>query len=73
MNVQVNPILDEVVDAIQELHKLDDKEAFVEKAMSYSDDTKVYFITKGLLLTLLELEFDVTAAEVWEIFAENSI
>jgi len=66
-------IAKEVAQAITELHEIKDLELFFEKAMSYSKETIVFLMTKGLLLQLIELEFDVSADEIWEIFAENSI
>ncbi len=66
-------IAKEVAQAITELHEIKDLELFFEKALSYSKETVVFLMTKGLLLQLIELEFDVSADEIWEIFAENSI
>jgi len=63
----------EVAQAITELHQIKDVDKFFEKALSYSKETIVYLMTKGLLLQLIELEFDITPGEIWEVFAENSI
>ena len=73
MTVKVQPNTEEIVDAITNLHLLNEKDAFMEKAFSYSKDTIVFLMVKGLLLTLLELEFDVSSDEIWQIFEENSI
>lgn len=66
-------IAKEVAQAITELHQIKDVNKFFEKALSYSKETIVFLMTKGLLLQLIELEFDVTPAEIWEIFSETAV
>ncbi len=75
MNIVINGelVAKEVAQAITELHQIQDVDLFFEKALSYSKETIVFLMTKGLLLQLIELEFGVAPDEIWEIFAENSI
>lgn len=75
MNIIINGelVAKEVAQVITELHQIQDVDLYFEKAMSYSKETIVFLMTKGLLLQLIELESGVDAAEIWEIFAENSI
>jgi len=75
MNIVINGelVAQEVAQAITELHQIQDVDLFFEKALSYSKETIVFLMTKGLLLQLIELEFGVAPDEIWEIFAENSI
>jgi len=74
MNIIINGelVAKEVAQAIKELHEIQDVDLYFEKAMSYSKETIVFLMTKGLLLQLIELEFRVDAAEIWEIFSEAS-
>jgi hypothetical protein len=75
MNIIINAelVAKEVAQAIKELHEIEDVDLYFEKAMSYSKETIVFLMTKGLLLELIELEFRVDAAEIWEIFSEASV
>jgi len=75
MNIIINGelVAKEVAQAITELHQIQDVDLYFEKAMSYSKETIVFLMTKGLLLQLIELEFGVDAAEIWEIFSEASV
>jgi hypothetical protein len=74
MNIVINGelVAKEVAQAITELYQIQDVDLYFEKAMSYSKETIVFLMTKGLLLQLIELEFGVDAAEIWEIFSEAS-
>lgn len=65
----VEPNLMEIADAIVSSSEGLTAEQLTERLMSYSDETKAYLMTKGLLMQLIGLEFDVLDREIWEAVA----
>lgn len=65
----VEPNLMEIADAIVSSSEGLTAEQLTERLMSYSDETKAYLMTKGLLMQLIGLEFDVLDKDIWEAVA----
>jgi len=65
----VEPNLMEIADAIVSSSEGITAEQLTERLMSYSDETKAYLMTKGLLMQLIGLEFDVLDKDIWEAVA----
>ena len=65
----LEPNLMEIADAIMSSSKGLTPEQLTAKLMSYSEATKAYLMTKGLLMQLIGLEFDVLDQEIWEAVA----
>lgn len=61
----VEPNLMEIADAIVSSSEGLTAEQLTERLMSYSDETKAYLMTKGLLMQLIALEFDVLDKDIW--------
>lgn len=61
----VEPDLMEIADAIVSSSEGLTAEQLTERLMSYSDETKAYLMTKGLLMQLIALEFDVQDKDIW--------
>jgi len=66
---RLQPDLMEVADAILSSSEGLTAESLTERLMSYSEATKAYLMTKGLLMQLIGLEFDVQDQEVWQAVA----
>lgn len=75
MNIVINGelVAKEVAQALTELHQIQGVDLFFEKALSYSKETIVFLMTKGLLLQLIELEFGVAPDQIWEIFSGSDL
>ena len=65
----LEPNLMEIADAIMSSSKGLTPEQLTAKLMSYSEATKAYLMTKGLLMQLIGLEFEVQDQEIWEAVA----
>lgn len=65
----IEPNVVEIADAIVSSSEGLTAEQLTERLMSYSEATKAYLMTKGLLMQLITLEFDVQDQEVWEAVA----
>lgn len=65
----LQPDLMEVADAILSSSEGLTAESLTERLMSYSEATKTFLMTKGILMVLIGLEFDVQDQEVWEAVA----
>lgn len=65
----IEPDLMEIADAIVSSSEGLTPEQLTERLMSYSEATKAYLMTKGLLMQLITLEFDVLDKDIWEAVA----
>lgn len=65
----IEPDVVEIADAIVSSSEGLTADQLTERLMSYSDETKAFLMTKGLLMTLIGLEFDVQDHEVWQAVA----
>lgn len=65
----IEPDVEEIADAIVSSSEGLTTEQLVVRFLSYSDETKAYLMTKGLLMQLIALEFDVLDKEIWEAVA----
>ena len=65
----VEPKVEEIADAIISSSEGLTAEQLVTRFMSYSDETKAYLMTKGLLMQLIALEFNVLDKDIWEAVA----
>lgn len=62
----IEPNVMEIADAIMSSSEGLTAEQLTAKLMSYSEATKAYLMTKGLLMQLISLEFEVQDHEIWE-------
>lgn len=62
----------EIAEAITSISSGMSQESFKADLMSISDATKLYLMSKGLLLTMINLELDVNDQEVWDSVATLS-
>ena len=62
----VEPKVEEIADAIISSSEGLTAEKLVARFLSYSDETKVWLMTKGLLMQLIALAFDVLDKDIWE-------
>lgn len=65
----VEPKVEEIADAIISSSEGLTVEQLATRFLSYSDETKVWLMTKGLLMQLIALEFDVLDKDIWEAVA----
>jgi len=62
----IEPKVEEVADAIISSSEGLTAEQLTERFLSYSKETQAYLMTKGLLMQLIALEFEVLDREIWE-------
>ena len=62
----VEPKVEEIADAIVSSSEGLTAEQLAERFLSYSKETQAYLMTKGLLMQLIALEFEVLDREIWE-------
>ena len=60
------PKVEEVADAIVSSSEGLTTEQLTDRFLSYSKETQVYLMTKGLLMQLIALEFNVLDKDIWE-------
>lgn len=65
----IQPNVEEIADAIVSSSEGLTAEQLTERFLSYSKETQVYLMTKGLLMQLIALEFEVLDREIWEAVA----
>lgn len=65
----IEPNVEEIADAIVYSSEGLTPEQLTERLMSYSKETQAYLMTKGLLMQLIALEFEVLDREIWEAVA----
>lgn len=65
----IEPDVVEIADAIVSSSEGLTSEQLIERLMSYSEATQAYLMTKGLLMQLIALEFDVLDKDIWEAVA----
>lgn len=62
----IEPKVEEIADAIVSSSEGLSAEEMTERLLSYSKETQAYLMTKGLLMQLIALEFNVQDKEIWE-------
>ena len=62
----IQPNVEEIADAIVSSSEGLTAEQLTERFLSYSEATKAYLMTKGLLMQLIALEFNVLDKDIWE-------
>ena len=62
----IEPKVEEVADAIVSSSEGLSAEEMTERLLSYSKETQAYLMTKGLLMQLIALEFNVQDKEIWD-------
>ncbi len=65
----IEPDVVEIADAIVSSSEGLTADQLTERLMSYSEATQAYLMTKGLLMQLIALEFDVLDKDIWEAVA----
>lgn len=65
----IEPKVEEIADAIISSSEELSAEEMIERLLSYSKETQAYLMTKGLLMQLIALEFEVQDKEIWEAVA----
>lgn len=65
----IEPKVEEVADAIISSSEGLSAEEMTERLLSYSKETQAYLMTKGLLMQLIALEFNVQDKEIWDAVA----
>lgn len=65
----IEPKVEEVADAIISSSEGLSAEEMTERLLSYSKETQAYLMTKGLLVQLIALEFNVQDKEIWDAVA----
>jgi len=64
--VYIEPKVEEIADAIVSSSEGLTDEQLAERFLSYSKETQVWLMTKGLLMQLIALEFNVLDKDIWE-------
>lgn len=65
----IEPDVVEIADAIVSSSEGLTADQLTERLMSYSEATQAYLMTKGLLMQLIALEFNVLDKDIWEAVA----